>query len=327
MDDAKRAELLEQYEAGFGAVAAAIAGMSDQEWDNRETPNEWSSRDLVHHYAESEMVAAIRLRRLIAEDNPVIVPYDQDEYARALFYDRPVEASLQAFRYALQTNVAIMRRLPPGMWTKGGMHPESGPLDLNRFLAMYAGHGAWHADQFARARAGSLNTRREPVEASRPEELTRLIERYERGHQTVLDALAGAAGDELDVREAPGEWSPRQVAHHLADSETISVMRLRRLLVEDWPRIQSYDQDAYAAKLSYDRPIEDSLQLFRYARETAALMLRRLGENGWARAGIHSENGEFTVADWLKSYAQHAEDHADQIRRARKAKFPAEASR
>lgn len=326
MDDAKRTELLDQYEAGFDAAAAAIACMADQEWDNRETPGEWSSRELVHHYAESEMVAAIRLRRLIAEDNPVIVPYDQDEHASKLFYDRPVEASLQAFRYALQINVAIMRRMPPSMWTKGGMHPESGPFDLNRFLAMYAGHGAWHAEQFARARAGSINTRRELVEASRPAELTRLIERYERGHQVVLNALAGAAKDELDTPEAPGEWSPRQVAHHLADSETISVMRFRRLLAEDRPRIQSYDQDAYAAKLFYDRPIEDSLQLFRYARETAALMLRRLDADDWARAGVHSEDGEFTVVDWLTSYAQHAEDHAGQIRRARNAKFPAEVS-
>ena len=319
MDEATRTRLLDQYEDGYAAVAGAIEGMTGREFDNRESPDEWSSRELIHHYAESEMVAAIRLRRLIAEDNPVIVPYDQDEYARLLFYDRPVEASLQAFRYALLTNVAIMRRLPDEMWTKGGFHPESGPFDLNRFLAMYSPHGVWHVEQFARARAGMSNSPANPPESERPEELTRLIERYERGHQAVMEALAGASGSDLDVREAPGEWSPRQVAHHLADSETTSVLRFRRVLVEDCPLIVGYDQDLYAARLYYDRPVEESLLLFRYARETAALILRRLTPAQWARTGMHSETGEFCVTDWLEYYASHAEDHADQIRRARAA--------
>jgi hypothetical protein len=317
VDAAKRAELLDHYEAGYDAVANAINGMTERELDNRESPQEWSSRELIHHYAESEMVAAIRLRRLIAEDNPVIVPYDQDDYARVLFYDRPAESSLRAFEFALKTNVQIMRRMPGELWTKGGIHPESGPFDLNRFVEMYSPHGVSHTDQFARARAGTLHTPVSPRDADRPDDLTRLIERYERGHLVVMESLAGASGADLDVREAPGEWSPRQVAHHLADSETASVMRFRRLLAEDRPLIQSYDQDAYAARLYYERPIEDSLQLFRYARETAALMLRRLDASQWARTGIHSDDGEFAVVDWLKSYVEHAENHADQIRRAR----------
>jgi hypothetical protein len=133
----------------------------------------------------------------------------------------------------------------------------------------------------------------------------------------VLDELEGITEAELDHPEAPGEWSPRQVAHHLADSESTSVSRFFRLLTEDRPAIQSYDQDRYAAVLFYDRPIEDSLSLFRYARETAALILRRLDPDEWRRVGVHSDDGEFTVADWLRSYARHAEDHADQIRRAR----------
>jgi len=319
MDAARRAELLDEYEGGFDAVARSIEGMTERELDTRESPGQWSSRELIHHYAESEMIAAIRLRRLIAEQNPVIEPYDQDDYARILFYDRPIEASLGAFEYALKTNVQIMRRLPDDIWTKGGVHPESGPFDLNRFVEMYAGHGVWHADQFARARAGAVHTPVNPVEAARPDELSGLIERYERGHQAVMDALADATETELDQAEAPGEWSPRQVAHHLADSETISVQRFRRLLVEDRPFIQSYDQDLYAAKLFYDRPMANSLQLFRYVRETTALMLRRLDASQWARVGVHSENGDITVVIWLETYARHAEDHAAQIRRARAA--------
>jgi hypothetical protein len=316
--DATRARLLDRYERGYELVAATLAGMTEADLDNRAAPGEWSARQQVHHLAESELIAAVRLRRLIAEDAPVIQPYNQEACARALYFDRPLDASLGVLKYAIRTNVAILRRASKEQWTKaGGRHLEFGPMDLDRWLEIYADHGAAHLDQLAEASRGSAETQPAAPEAERPEELTRLIERYERGHQVVLDALEGITEAELDHPEAPGEWSPRQVAHHLADSESTSVSRFFRLLTEDRPAIQSYDQDRYAAVLFYDRPIEDSLSLFRYARETAALILRRLDPDEWRRVGVHSDDGEFTVADWLRSYARHAEDHADQIRRAR----------
>lgn len=81
--------------------------------------------------------------------------------------------------------------------------------------------------------------------------------------------------------------------------------------------IIGYDQEAYARILYYDRPIEPSLQAFRYARESTAQILERMTEVEWERAGTHSESGRYSVHDWLAIYAVHAHDHADQIRRAR----------
>ena len=156
----------------------------------------------------------------------------------------------------------------------------------------------------------------------------RLVEQYRDGYQVVVEALAGISEAELDVREAPGEWSPREVVHHLADSEMTSAIRLRRLIVEDQPLIVGYDQEEFARRLYYDRPIEASLAAFRAARETTAQILDRLSEAEWARAGTHSESGRYTVLDWLQIYAVHAHDHADQIRRARAAATgPAAATR
>ena len=80
-----------------------------------------------------------------------------------------------------------------------------------------------------------------------PTERAQLIEQYTDGYRMVVEALAGADDAALDTREAPGEWSPREVVHHLADSEMTSAMRIRRLIVEDNPVIQGYDQQAFAA--------------------------------------------------------------------------------
>jgi hypothetical protein len=145
---------------------------------------------------------------------------------------------------------------------------------------------------------------------------TELITRYRQGPSEVRAALA-AAGDDLDRAPAQaGEWTARQIVHHLADSEMTSAIRLRRLLTEDEPRIDGYDENAFASALRYaDRPIEPALAALDAARETSAQILERLSEDEWRRTGVHRESGAYGVERWLEIYADHAHDHADQIRR------------
>src|SRR5689334_25201751 len=107
-----------------------------------------------------------------------------------------------------------------------------------------------------------------------------LIARYRAGHEAVTEALAGIREEELD-RSASGEWTPRQIAHHLADSEMMSAMRLRRLITEESPVIHEYDEVGFATKLTSDRPIAPSLEAMRYARESTAQILDRLTEVDW----------------------------------------------
>ena len=149
------------------------------------------------------------------------------------------------------------------------------------------------------------------------EERQRLIEQYRDGYAAVHRALEGIGPAELDARPAPGTWSPREIVHHLADSEMTSAIRLRRLIAEEAPLIVGYDQEEYARRLCYDRPIDASLDAFRAARACTAEILDRLTPDQWARAGTHSESGTYSVERWLDIYARHAHGHADQIRRAR----------
>src|ERR1700680_1603909 len=67
------------------------------------------------------------------------------------------------------------------------------------------------------------------------------------GDRLFVDSLDGISDDELD-RSAGGEWTPRQTAHHLADSEMMSAIRIRRLLTEDAPGIDGYDEATFAGK-------------------------------------------------------------------------------
>jgi len=147
---------------------------------------------------------------------------------------------------------------------------------------------------------------------------TKLIAQYAQGHQAILDALAGSTPEELDAHPADG-WSPREIVHHLADSEMTSAIRLRLLLASERPAIAGYDENEFARRLHYDRPIDASVEALRAARRTTAEILDRMSEADWAREGTHSESGRYTMDTWLEIYAVHAHNHAAQIRRARAA--------
>jgi hypothetical protein len=147
---------------------------------------------------------------------------------------------------------------------------------------------------------------------------TTLIDRYRTGTADVEAALAGITDDELDRQPVDADsWTARDVAHHLADSEAMAYIRLRRLVAEDEPLIVGYDEPEWARRLHYDRPIASSLAVLAAVRTASLELLDQLGEADWSRAGMHSESGPYGVETWLRIYADHAHDHAEQIRAAR----------
>ena len=143
-----------------------------------------------------------------------------------------------------------------------------------------------------------------------------LLTQYRNGPQVLAEALDRVGSDRLDISVVEGEWTPRQIVHHAADSETMGYIRLRRLLAEDHPVIQSYDEATFAVTLHYDRPIETSLAVVRAVRASSAELLAALSDEEWLREGAHSEHERYTIFEWLQIYARHCHDHAEQMCRA-----------
>jgi hypothetical protein len=153
-----------------------------------------------------------------------------------------------------------------------------------------------------------------------PEERKALIAQYNDGYRIVAEALAGATDEELDARPAPGKWSARELVHHLADAEMTAATRLRLIVAIENPQIIGYDQDQFARKLYYDRPIAASLDAFKAARQSTGEILERMSDEQWAQAaGTHTEHGPFTAELWLQLTSVHAHAHAAQILVARAA--------
>ena len=151
MDAKERERLIALYRDGYRAVVDALHRADEATLDVRPGAGRWSAREIVHHLADSEMTAAVRLRWLLAIDRPHIQGYDQDRFAERLHYDRPHEAALEAFRYAREATAQLLDRLSEEDWRREGTHSEVGPFGVQQWLETYAPHAHRHARQIVEA--------------------------------------------------------------------------------------------------------------------------------------------------------------------------------
>jgi hypothetical protein len=148
----ERTRLIALYRDGYRAIVEAIHNVTEEEFDVRPGNGRWTIREIIHHLADSEMTAAVRLRLLLAEERTAIQGYDQDEFARRLYYDRPHDSSLQAFRYAREATAQLLERLTEAEWLREGTHSEVGAFSVEKWLEIYGPHAHRHARQIVEAR-------------------------------------------------------------------------------------------------------------------------------------------------------------------------------
>jgi hypothetical protein len=154
----------------------------------------------------------------------------------------------------------------------------------------------------------------------------KIIARYEKGPEVLEKALSGLPLELLDREHAPGKWTIRQLAVHVADAEIVGATRLRWIAAQPGATLKAYDQDAWAAKLAYPaQSVEDALALFRALRRSTAAMLRALPAAAWENTAVHEESGTVRLPDFVEHYSEHCEHHSEQIREIR-SKFAAGAA-
>ena len=134
--------------------------------------------------------------------------------------------------------------------------------------------------------------------------------------EEVTRLVADAAPRQLNQSPAPGEWSPREVLNHLADSDLVHATRLRMIVTQDRPTIVGYDQDAWTARFSgLDADASETLERWLALRRANVRMYESLSPDEWERVGLHSERGPESVRLNVQLLAGHDRMHLDQFRR------------
>jgi len=147
--------------------------------------------------------------------------------------------------------------------------------------------------------------------------LKELAEQYKQSTEIFLNLASSLKFDDLDRADSEG-WTPRQVIHHVADSEAQSYARLRRLIAEPGTTIQGYDEGKWAENptIGYrNHEIDSSIAVFKAVRQSSYELLLRMEDSLLDQKGIHTESGEYSVRDWMNSYINHPIDHANQIKK------------
>jgi|SRR5579862_7985709 len=151
-------------------------------------------------------------------------------------------------------------------------------------------------------------------------ELADLLERFRRGAEVLAMATTGAAGPVLEFRVSEGSRSVRQMVCGLADGEIVAAMWLRQILAEENPKLQAFDEAAWATKLDYGkRKISQALENFRRLRVENHELLKDQPESAFERRATHSKDGPTTLRRVVEQYAANLEDQVREIQAVRAA--------
>ncbi len=151
---AERLEKIARIEALPSILEQAVKGLTDSQLDTPYREGGWTVRQVVHHLADSHMNAFVRAKLIITEDNPVLKPYNQDDWATTVDgRTLPLQSSLSILRGLHERWVTLLKSLPENAWSRTGQHPELGAVTLERQLMIYSGHGDKHVGQITGLRA------------------------------------------------------------------------------------------------------------------------------------------------------------------------------
>ena len=147
-------ELISAYAEGPRLLESAVAGISPGELHFTPGPEHWSIHQNVVHVADSDLVAATRMRFVVAEPGAALVSFDQEKWARAMDYgSQSLEGALGLFRAIRAATTEVLRRAPAAAWEHAGINTEAGPQTLEWIVEHFADHVPYHLRTIAKRRA------------------------------------------------------------------------------------------------------------------------------------------------------------------------------
>ena len=151
-------KLIEHYAAGGEKLALAIRGLTRE--DLVAVPaadanvGRWSIQQVVIHCMDSDLIATDRLKRMIAEDNPTLIGYDENRFVQNLLPDaQPAALAVQVVDLNRKVFAEVLRRLPESVWARKGTHNERGAVTAGGYLKSTVEHLDHHLNYIHKKRA------------------------------------------------------------------------------------------------------------------------------------------------------------------------------
>lgn len=136
-----------------GLIDGYLNAMGNRKAAERPAPGKWSPAEIICHLADCDLAFGFRLRQTLAEDGPMLQPFDQDKWA-GYYEGIPADEALAIFRAVRAWNLRLIRAALPGAANRPARHPERGTLTFQTIVETLAGHDLNHLGQLRRIAEG-----------------------------------------------------------------------------------------------------------------------------------------------------------------------------
>lgn len=130
----------------------AIDGMSDEALRRPEAEGKWSAAQVVAHLAQFELIWAVRVRLILAEETPALVPFEQERWNRDVYRGEPAAELLEQLSFLRRMNLALLERLREDEWNRASIHPQYGHNTIRQLAERFVKHQEKHLGQVERIR-------------------------------------------------------------------------------------------------------------------------------------------------------------------------------
>ena len=146
--------IIEAYLEGPRVLRQAVAGMNREQLLARPLTGKWSTLEVVAHLADFDPILADRIKRVIAEDNPILIGFDQDKWAANLDYKkRKISQPIETFRRLRGENYELLKDQPESTFARTGNHNKRGQMTILDMLRLHTEHVEKHVQHIQAARA------------------------------------------------------------------------------------------------------------------------------------------------------------------------------
>ena len=145
----ERNDLLTAYAATSAALHALMDGAGAGAADHSPADGGWSIRHVIDHFARAAEGTAKRLRHMVTEDRPDLVPFDDADDD-----PMPIDEAMRRFDAARAQELAVLGAADDAGWDRIGVHPAHGPISIRDIVRHMSAHDLEHIGQIGRLLAG-----------------------------------------------------------------------------------------------------------------------------------------------------------------------------
>ncbi len=145
ISERERKEMIRQIAETPAILRKEITGLNEAQLDTPYRPGGWTVRQVVHHLPDSHLNSYIRFKLALTENEPTIKPYQEHLWAELPeAKSGPLNLSLDLLESLHKRWVTVLENMSSEDFARTLIHPESGKMNLDRVLQLYAWHGRHH---------------------------------------------------------------------------------------------------------------------------------------------------------------------------------------